>query len=96
MKFRVCYAADGTSIGPPLEEVVSGFYYLGPSQTQPADATDTPFADSTTPDQTFRWSSQDEQWIFNASTVGLAEGQTHWFWIALADGSSLYFKIVVR
>jgi len=47
--------------------------------------------DSTTPDTAFRWSSSDQQWIFNISTKSLTANMTYYYRITLNDGSTIEF-----
>ena len=81
VKFRVC-DASGNSIGSP--GVVTLFDLVKRTngtteETAPEDIF------STTPDTAFRWSSTDQQWIFNLSTKGLGAGDYDFFWTAEGD-----------
>jgi hypothetical protein len=51
---------------------------------------------STTPDTAFRWSSTDQQWIYNLSTKGLKGGAQYTYKIALADGSAIVFSFGLK
>jgi hypothetical protein len=86
-KFRVC-DANGQSIGTP--GVVAGFLLVrvfnGTTTDYPNES-----VDSTTPDTGFRWSSTDQQWIFNINTKGLTAGMTYVYQIKLNDNSIIEF-----
>ncbi len=91
-KFRVC-DANGVSIGAPgtaanfrLIQIVSGTII---------DTVDEA-VDSTTPDQYFRWSSTDQQWIFNINTKGQQANKTYYYDITLADGSHILFNFGLK
>jgi hypothetical protein len=86
-KFRVC-DANGHSIGTP--GVVTSFvrYYTSPGTVLEIDEV----VDSTTPDTTFRWSSSDQQWIFNMSTKNLSANMTYYYRITVNDGSTIEFQ----
>ena len=93
IKFRVCDGL-GTSIGAP--GVVSDFAMtkkvfgiLGP------DLDPEPIV-STTPDASFRWSSTDQQWIFNLNTKNLTGGYTYFYDISLNDGSHILFRFYLK
>jgi hypothetical protein len=90
-KFRVC-DANGNSIGMP--GVVTSFvrYY---SSTGAASEVDE-LVDSTTPDTAFRWSSSDQQWIFNISTKSLSANMTYYYRITINDGSIIEFRYGLR
>lgn len=90
-KFRVC-DANGNSIGMP--GVVTSFvrYY---SSTGAASEVDE-LVDSTTPDTAFRWSSSDQQWIFNISTKSLSANMTYYYRITISDGSIIEFRYGLR
>jgi hypothetical protein len=91
-KFRVCDAA-GNSIGTP--GVVVSF-----KNTTIINGTEvaTPNEDvlSTTPDTTFRWSSTDQQWIFNINTKPLSQNKTYVYDITLNDGSHILFQFGLK
>ena len=92
VKFRVC-DFTGMSIGAP--GVITSFRLLRVVQgTATTDVTLE--AVSTTPDTAFRWDPDDQQWIFNLSTKGLASGATYIYSIGLADGSSIEFSFGLR
>jgi hypothetical protein len=87
-KFRVC-DANGQSIGTPgvvtsflLIQVINGTVSTYPNE-DPV---------STTPDTAFRWSSSDQQWIFNVNTKNLTANRTYKYAIGLNDGSFIYFQ----
>ena len=88
VKFRVC-DVNGNSIGTP--GVVAAFQMVQAlSGVNPlAEIEDTV---STTPDVAFRWSSTDQQWIFNLSTKNLTPGRTYIYKITLNDGSFINFQ----
>jgi len=87
-KFRVC-DANGVSIGTP--GVVTGFFnFQVISGTMSVPVEDVPV--STTPDTAFRWSSSDQQWIFNINTKNLAINKTYVYKVMLNDGSSFNFQ----
>jgi hypothetical protein len=82
VKFRVC-DASGNSVGVP--GLVTSFDLVrrnngSGEETAPEDVF------STTPDTAFRWSSTDQQWIFNLSTKNLTAGYTYFYEISLNDG----------
>ena len=86
-KFRVC-DMNGNSIGTP--GVVTSFvrYYSSTGTvTEIGEA-----VDSTTPDTAFRWSSNDQQWIFNISTKTLSPNMTYYYRITMNDGSIIEFQ----
>jgi len=91
-KFRVC-DANGISIGTPgvvsnfrLVQIISGL------TTQEVELT----VDSTTPDTAFRWSTSDQQWIFNINTKNLTAGKTYVYRITLNDGSTIDFQFGLK
>jgi MBG domain (YGX type) len=86
-KFRVC-DVNGNSIGTP--GVVTSFvrYYSSTGTTTEMDE----LVDSTTPDTAFRWSSSDQQWIFNISTKSLSPNMTYYYRITINDGSTIEFR----
>jgi hypothetical protein len=85
VKFRVC-DANGVSIGTP--GVVTGFVLTSYSILPPGAVIDETVI-STTPDTSFRWSSTDQQWIFNLNTKGLTKNVTYFYTITLNDGSTI-------
>jgi hypothetical protein len=90
-KFRVC-DVNGASIGTP--GVVTSFRLIAstsnPSVTLNEDVI------STTPDTAFRWSSTDQQWIFNINTKNLSAGVKYTYEIKLNDGSSIVFSFTIK
>jgi len=87
-KFRVC-DANGISIGE--DGVVSSFKLIQTiSGTSSLDVNEE--VDSTTPNNAFRWSSTDQQWIFNISTKNLNASKTYYYRITLKDGTSIDFR----
>lgn len=91
-KFRVC-DANGNSIG--TAGLVSAFRLV---QTKSGTVVNTvdEVVDSTTPYAEFRWSSSDQQWIFNMSTKSLKANYTYYYDIALNDGSHIYFQFGLK
>jgi hypothetical protein len=86
-KFRVC-DANGVSISTPVVtsyKIVAAVSGVG-SVTYNEDPV------STTPDTVFRWSSTDQQWIFNTNTKGMSANVTYYFEIKLLDGTSILFN----
>jgi hypothetical protein len=51
---------------------------------------------STKPDSAFRWSSPDEQWIFNLSTKNLTVGRTYLYRVSLDDSSTIDFSFTLK
>jgi hypothetical protein len=91
-KFRVC-DANGNSIG--TAGVVSNFHIVQiVSGTVVSTVDET--VDSTTPDNIFRWSPTDQQWIYNVSTKSFGKNQTYYFEIKLNDGSSIFFNFGLK
>jgi hypothetical protein len=87
-KFRVC-DVNGNSIGE--SGVVSSFKLIQTiSGTSSLDVNEE--VDSTTPHDAFRWSSTDQQWIFNISTKNLFASKTYYYRITLNDGTSIDFR----
>jgi len=91
-KFRVCDAA-GASIGTTgvvtsfkLVKTVSGTLEMAVNEA----------VDSTTPDTAFRWSSSDQQWIFNISTKTLKVNTTYYYAVTLNDGSTINFNFGLK
>jgi hypothetical protein len=91
-KFRVC-DANGTSVG--VAGTVLEFKQSFKS-TLPPDAQVDETVVSTTPDTAFRWSSTDQQWIYNISTKNLAKNTTYGYRITLADHSIIEFRFGLR
>jgi hypothetical protein len=86
-KFRVC-DVNGVSVGS--SGVVTKFTLI---QTLNGTATDIDEQIySTTPDTAFRWSSTDQQWLFNISTKNLTANTTYLYRITLNDGTFFDFK----
>jgi hypothetical protein len=90
-KFRVC-DVNGNSTGSV--GVVSSFALIQKifgieSQTVNEDVV------STTPDTAFRWSSTDQQWIFNINTKSLQAGKTY-VYKSLNDGSWIQFQFGLK
>jgi hypothetical protein len=90
-KFRVC-DVNGDSIGTP--GVVTSFnrYYSSAGTATEIDE----MVDSTTPDTAFRWSSSDQQWIFNISTKSLSANVTYYYRITVNDGSTIEFQFGLK
>ncbi len=90
-KFRVC-DANGNSVGTP--GVVSSFRLI---QTIGGTVSDVDEAViSTTPDTAFRWSSIDQQWIFNINTKNLSANTTYIYRITLNDSSTIQFQFGLK
>ncbi|PWB68974.1 MAG: hypothetical protein C3F07_20770 [Anaerolineales bacterium] len=91
-KFRVC-DAYGNSIG--TQGVVMSFKLV---QIITGTTPEPVFEDvvSTTPDTAFRWSSSDQQWIFNINTKSLSPGKTYVYLITLNDGTTIEFKFGLK
>ena len=90
-KFRV-RDANGVSIG--ASGVVSSFKLIQIVSGTAADVDEA--VDSTTPDTAFRWSSTDQQWIFNMSTKNLSKNKTYAYLITLNDGSTIKFQFGLK
>jgi Big-like domain-containing protein/MBG domain-containing protein len=91
-KFRVC-DANGNSIGTP--GVVAEFKQVFKSTLPPELQVDE-IVISTTPDTAFRWSSSDQQWIYNISTKNLNKNTTYGYRITLNDGSTIEFRFGLK
>ena len=91
-KFRVC-DANGVSIG--RAGVVTSFR-LVQTMNGTVDATVNEPVVSTTPDAQFRWSSSDQQWIFNINTRSVKASLTYAYEITLDDGSSISFRFGLK
>jgi hypothetical protein len=91
-KFRVC-DTNGNSIG--TAGVVTSF-----KNTQIINGTESTSVNedvvSTTPDTAFRWSSTDQQWIFNINTKSLSANKTYVYTITLNDGSKIVFQFGLK
>ncbi len=87
-KFRVC-DANGNSIG--AAGVVVSFNLVQTISGTVVSVVNEP-VDPTTPDGAFRWSSTDQQWIFNISTKPLSSNVTYVYRITLNDGSYIDFR----
>ena len=92
VKFRVCDAL-GNSVGTP--GLVTSFDLVKKMQGT-NEALVTEDVVSTTPDTTFRWSSTDQQWIFNLNTKNLTAGYTYYYEIGLSDTSTIAFHFYVK
>jgi hypothetical protein len=90
-KFRVC-DAFGNSIGTP--GVVVSFKLVAVNSDPGAVVNEDPI--STTPDTIFRWSSTDQQWIFNLNTKNLSAGSKYTYEIILNDGSKISFSFALK
>jgi hypothetical protein len=91
-KFRVC-DANGNSIGTP--GVVTSFKLVKTvSGTEVNTANE--MVDSTTPDTAFRWSTTDQQWIFNINTKSLSANVTYYYEISLNDGTKINFNFGLK
>jgi hypothetical protein len=86
-KFRVC-DAYGNAIGTP--GVVSSFRLVQITNGTMGETGEA--VDSTTPFTEFRWSPDDQQWIFNISTKNLSANKTYVYLITLNDGSTISFQ----
>lgn len=91
-KFRVC-DANGNSIGTAgvvvsfkLVQTLNGLEYAAANED----------VVSTTPDASFRWSSTDQQWIFNMNTKLLGGSKTYFYEITLNDGSKIKFSFGLK
>ena len=92
VKFRVC-DASGASVGTP--GVVADFRLVQVTGGTASRAVNEA-ADATTPDATFRWDPDGQQWILNLSTRDLAVGATYAYRITLNDGSTIDFQFGLR
>ena len=90
-KFRVC-DANGNSIS--TAGVVQNFRLVSVSNGV-SGAVDEP-VDSTTPDVAFRWSSSDQQWIFNINTKSLSANKRYTYEITLNDDSKITFAFGLK
>ena len=91
-KFRVC-DANGNSIG--TAGVVTEFKLVQTfNGTETSTVNET--VDSTTPDTAFRWSSTDQQWIFNINTKKQTANKTYVYKISLNDGTYIQFQLGLK
>ncbi|MGZ4413626.1 MAG: PxKF domain-containing protein, partial [Gaiellaceae bacterium] len=86
-KFRVC-DVNGNTIGTP--GVVASFRLVQTVSGTVVNTVDEA-VDSTTPDSAFRWSSSDQQWIYNISTKSQKANTTYYYDIHLNDGTDILF-----
>ncbi|MHB1317142.1 MAG: PxKF domain-containing protein [Anaerolineae bacterium] len=91
-KFRVC-DVNGVSIG--TAGVVSSFHLVGIANGTVVDGL-TEAVVSTTPFGEFRWSADEQQWIFNMNTKNLKAGMTYSYLINLNDGSTISFSFGLK
>jgi hypothetical protein len=91
VKFRVC-DANGISIG---EAVVANFRLAQVTNGTVTTEVNEP-VDSTTPDTTFRWDPQAQQWIFNTNTRSLAANRTYGYVVTLTDGSAIAYQFGLK
>jgi len=86
LKFRAC-DASGASVGPTtaVPNIVASFVLDHTTSGAPG-VNET--VDSTTPDTAFRWSSTDQQWIFNLSTKNLTNNKMYFYKVTLVGGAS--------
>jgi hypothetical protein len=91
-KFRVC-DAKGVSIG--AAGTVTSFRLVQTISGTVASTVDEA-VDSTTPDTAFRWSSTDQQWIYNINTKSLKASYTYYYDITLADGTHILFHFGLK
>jgi hypothetical protein len=91
-KFRVC-DANGVSIG--AAGTVVSFRLVQTVSGTLVNTVDEAVV-STTPDTAFRWSSTDQQWIYNINTKSLKPSYTYYYDIALADGTHILFRFGLK
>ena len=91
-KFRVC-DANGASIGAP--GVVSSFKLVQILNGTALQAANEDVV-STTPDTTFRWDPNDQQWIFNINTKNLSANATYVYSINLSDTTAIPFRFGLK
>jgi hypothetical protein len=91
-KFRVC-DASGNSIG--TAGVVLSFKLVQTISGLVVSTVNEP-VDSTTPDTAFRWSSSDQQWIFNINTKSQSANKTYYYEAALNDGTKISFHFGLK
>jgi hypothetical protein len=92
-KFRVC-DASGVSIGAP--GTVKSFKLSATITGLVSSTVDDGTVTSTTPDNAFRWSATDQQWIFNINTKGMATNKTYVYVITLNDDSTIQFQFGLK
>jgi parallel beta-helix repeat protein len=92
VNFRVC-DANGNSIG--TAGAVRDFRLIQVVQGTVLNEVNEP-VDANNPFTQFRWDPSDQQWVFQISTDGLAPNRTYYYQIALADGSSIFFRFGVQ
>ena len=90
-KFRV-FDANCASVGTP--GVVSAFRLVQIIAGTAADVDQEVY--STTPDTAFRWSAEEQLWIFNISTKGLLANRTYAYRITLNDGTEIPFQFGLK
>jgi hypothetical protein len=94
-KFRVCDAND-VSVGPPTV-VVDRFRLYGTfTGTLSQNVNEELSVESTGPDSNVRWSSADQQWVFNINTKGLKTGISYVYRIYLSDGTFIPFQFGLK
>jgi hypothetical protein len=91
-KFRVC-DANGVSIG--TAGLVTKFALVAKLSLAGSETVDEVVI-STTPDTAFRWSSTDQQWIFNMTTKTLKANTTYVYQVTLNDGSTIDFRFGLK
>ena len=91
-KFRVC-DANGVSIG--ATGTVTSFKLVQTINGTLVNTVDEA-VDSTTPDTAFRWSSSDQQWIYNINTKSLKANYTYYYDITLNDGTHVLFHFGLK
>jgi hypothetical protein len=91
VKFRVC-DANGISVG---EAVVANFRLAQVTYGTATMDVNEP-VDSTTPDTTFRWDPQAQQWIFNTNTKSLGANRTYGYVVTLTDGSTIAYQFGLK
>jgi hypothetical protein len=91
VKFRVC-DVNGISVGA---SVVANFRLAQMTYGTVTTDVNEP-VDSTTPDVTFRWDPQDQQWIFNTNTKALSANRTYGYVVTLTDGSEIAYQFGLK
>jgi hypothetical protein len=91
-KFRVC-DANSNSIGTP--GVVTSVQLVKKVSATEVNTVNEMVA-STTPDTAFRWSTTDQQWIFNINTKSLSANVTYYYEISLNDGTKINFHFGLK
>ena len=90
--FRICDGAGAPISTPGL---VTGFALVRTiAGTTSTDVNEVPL--STTRDTAFRWSADEQQWIFDLATSNLVAGRTYVYRISLSDGTSFEFRFGLR